>query len=166
MILFRENDHFAFPNLGTTMINLFRAATLEDWTDIMYTAWYGCDNYAMGPNNSVALLHVSRAPSLIYFLLLPLSSQPMLSPPCPCCRLHASHTHAWSQCRRGAVTGPADAAVDLQAATGKLGIGVLLLGDLHLRRCFLCSWARSRSGCSSRWTRQASAHGPPPPPTF
>ena len=42
MIFFHPIDPFAFPNLGTTMVNLFRAATLEDWTDIMYTSWYGC----------------------------------------------------------------------------------------------------------------------------
>ena len=27
------------------MVSLFRAATLEDWTDIMYTNVYGCANY-------------------------------------------------------------------------------------------------------------------------
>ena len=58
MIFFRPNDHFAFPDLGTTMVNLFRAATLEDWTDIMYTSWYGCDNYPMGPGGSnVTMIH-------------------------------------------------------------------------------------------------------------
>ena len=55
MIVFRANDPFAFPNLGATMVNLFRAATLEDWTDIMYTSWYGCKNYPMAPNSTQAV---------------------------------------------------------------------------------------------------------------
>ena len=34
-MLFRENDPFHFLNLHTAMLSLFRAATYEDWTDIM-----------------------------------------------------------------------------------------------------------------------------------
>ena len=34
-----------FKSLDTSMITLFRAATLEDWTDIMYIAMLGCTNY-------------------------------------------------------------------------------------------------------------------------
>lgn len=29
-------------------MTLFRAATLEDWTDIMYFGIYGCDSYKSG----------------------------------------------------------------------------------------------------------------------
>ena len=43
--LFRENDPIHFENLHLTLLSLFRVATLEDWTDIMYTAIYGCQNY-------------------------------------------------------------------------------------------------------------------------
>ena len=45
MIFFHDIDPFTFPNLGITMINLFRAATLEDWTDIMYFNVYGCKKW-------------------------------------------------------------------------------------------------------------------------
>eukprot|EP01052_Picozoa_sp_SAG31_P036492 SAG31_NODE_4563_length_3135_cov_6.260359_3_plen_51_part_00 len=34
--LFGKNDPFHFGSLGKAMLSLFRIATLEDWTDIMY----------------------------------------------------------------------------------------------------------------------------------
>jgi len=43
--LFRENDPVHFESLHLSLLSLFRVATLEDWTDIMYTAVYGCQNY-------------------------------------------------------------------------------------------------------------------------
>jgi voltage-gated sodium channel len=43
--LFRANDPVHFESLHLTLLSLFRVATLEDWTDIMYTAIYGCENY-------------------------------------------------------------------------------------------------------------------------
>ena len=43
--LFRENDPIHFESLHLTLLSLFRVATLEDWTDIMYTAIYGCQSY-------------------------------------------------------------------------------------------------------------------------
>ena len=43
--LFRENDPIHFESLHLSLLSLFRVATLEDWTDIMYTAVYGCQNY-------------------------------------------------------------------------------------------------------------------------
>jgi len=42
---FRENDPWHFGNLMDAMLSLFRASTLEDWTDIMYINIYGCDEY-------------------------------------------------------------------------------------------------------------------------
>jgi voltage-gated sodium channel len=47
--LFKHNDPFHFGNVGRAMVSLFRVATLEDWTDVMYFQTYGCDgwgNYA------------------------------------------------------------------------------------------------------------------------
>ena len=41
---FRENDPFHFGSLGVAMITLFRCATLEDWTDVMYINIFGCDS--------------------------------------------------------------------------------------------------------------------------
>ena len=33
---FRDNDPWHFSNIGITFVTLFRVATLEDWTDVMY----------------------------------------------------------------------------------------------------------------------------------
>ena len=43
--LFRGNDPIHFESLHLSLLSLFRVATLEDWTDIMYTAVYGCQSY-------------------------------------------------------------------------------------------------------------------------
>ncbi|MGB0579929.1 MAG: ion transporter [Limisphaerales bacterium] len=48
--LFRGNDPGHFGSLGLSMLSLFRVVTLEDWTDVMYTAMLGSDVYAaQGP---------------------------------------------------------------------------------------------------------------------
>lgn len=44
MMLFGMNDPFHFGSLGDSIITLFRASTLEDWTDIMYINFFGCDS--------------------------------------------------------------------------------------------------------------------------
>ena len=36
--LFHEHDQFHWNSLGISLITLFRVLTLEDWTDVMYTA--------------------------------------------------------------------------------------------------------------------------------
>lgn len=36
--LFRDHDPFHWDSLGTALLTLFRVMTLEDWTDVMYTA--------------------------------------------------------------------------------------------------------------------------------
>jgi voltage-gated sodium channel len=46
--LFSGNDPVHFGNLQLSMLSLFRIVTLEDWTDLMYTAMYGCDVYGYG----------------------------------------------------------------------------------------------------------------------
>lgn len=43
VFFFRDNDPDHFGTLGDALITLFRIATLEDWTDVMYTAIYGSD---------------------------------------------------------------------------------------------------------------------------
>lgn len=45
VVLFRANDPVHFGDLGIAMLSLFRIVTLEDWTDIMYIAMQGCNNY-------------------------------------------------------------------------------------------------------------------------
>ena len=45
VFLYGENDPIHFRNLQTAILSLFRVATLEDWTDIMYINMYGSDAY-------------------------------------------------------------------------------------------------------------------------
>ncbi|CAM9197022.1 unnamed protein product, partial [Heterosigma akashiwo] len=58
VFMFRDNDPANFGNLAITMLSLFRCATLEDWTDIMYINMLGCDVYDAGlysPANSTVI---------------------------------------------------------------------------------------------------------------
>lgn len=45
VFLFGKNDPIHFRNLQISVLSLFRAVTLEDWTDLMYTQMYGCAGY-------------------------------------------------------------------------------------------------------------------------
>ena len=45
VMVFGANDPIHFANLKIGVLSLFRVVTLEDWTDIMYIAMYGCQNY-------------------------------------------------------------------------------------------------------------------------
>ena len=45
VFIFGENDPVHFGHLPLAMLSLFRVVTGEDWTDVMYIAMYGCDNY-------------------------------------------------------------------------------------------------------------------------
>ena len=38
--LFSQNDPAHFSNIAISMLTLFRCATLEDWTDVMYINMY------------------------------------------------------------------------------------------------------------------------------
>ncbi len=44
-MFFGENDPVHFGNLQISALSLFRAVTLEDWTDLMYIQMFGCANY-------------------------------------------------------------------------------------------------------------------------
>lgn len=44
--LFSSNDPVSFGSLHMAMITLFRCATLEDWTDVMYTNMFGATKAA------------------------------------------------------------------------------------------------------------------------
>ena len=39
------DEHANFRNFGTAMLTLFRCATFEAWTDVMYINKFGCDRY-------------------------------------------------------------------------------------------------------------------------
>ena len=43
--IFSANDPIHFGSLQMSMLSLFRAVTLEDWTDLMYIQMYGCADY-------------------------------------------------------------------------------------------------------------------------
>ena len=43
--VFSKNDPVHFGDLGIAMVSLVRAATFEDWSDLMYIQMYGCNNY-------------------------------------------------------------------------------------------------------------------------
>ncbi|MCI5055993.1 MAG: ion transporter [Flavobacteriales bacterium] len=43
--IYGENDPIHFYDLQTSFLSLFRAVTLEDWTDLMYINMYGSDAY-------------------------------------------------------------------------------------------------------------------------
>eukprot|EP00605_Chrysophyceae_sp_TOSAG23-4_P002044 GSChrysophyteH1.ASY1.ANO1.2263.1 assembled CDS len=46
MLLFGANDPWHFGSLHMSFFSLFQAATLDDWTILMYVQQYGCDQYA------------------------------------------------------------------------------------------------------------------------
>ncbi len=58
-MFFSANDPIHFKTLELSMLSLFRAVTLEDWTDLMYIQMYGCANY--GYDGSEALCTDSHA---------------------------------------------------------------------------------------------------------
>jgi len=45
VIVFKQNDRFHFGNIPIAMVTLFRASTLEDWSDLMYINYFGCGDY-------------------------------------------------------------------------------------------------------------------------
>jgi voltage-gated sodium channel len=59
VFLFGQNDPIHFGNLQIALVSLFRAVTLEDWTDLMYIQMYGCAGYGYGDN--AALCTASQA---------------------------------------------------------------------------------------------------------
>lgn len=46
--LFRRNDPFAFGNVGLAMLTLYRLATFEAWTNLVYVNYYGCNSQNLG----------------------------------------------------------------------------------------------------------------------
>ena len=47
-LVYSVNDPVHFGDLSASFVSLFRAATMEDWTDIMYIQMYGCKQYNHG----------------------------------------------------------------------------------------------------------------------
>lgn len=53
VFLFSANDPIHFRDLPQAFISLFRAVTLEDWTDLMYIQTYGCNGYGYDGNEAL-----------------------------------------------------------------------------------------------------------------
>ena len=43
--LFSKSNPFYFSDIPTAMLLLYRIATLENWTDVLYVTTYGCDEF-------------------------------------------------------------------------------------------------------------------------
>jgi hypothetical protein len=43
------------------MVTLFRCATMEDWTDVMYVSMYGCNMYHYGNDEDIGKCENSEA---------------------------------------------------------------------------------------------------------
>ena len=88
---FTDNDPWHYGSLPRALLTLFRASTLEDWTDVMYLNIYGCAHYPfyvkrreMTPRNElyhctdssskniIAPLYVERALRAATTTMLPL----------------------------------------------------------------------------------------------
>jgi voltage-gated sodium channel len=94
---FQKNDPFHFGSLGQAMLTLFRCATLENWSQVMFINFYGCDsqyqsvlgNYMgkdggvpFGPDGALGERSVGLGTGYGYFFLNVCwhpSSQPMLA---------------------------------------------------------------------------------------
>jgi voltage-gated sodium channel len=60
-LLFAGNDPVHFATLPLSMLSLFRAVTLEDWTDLMYINQYGCNAYGYVGQQTEALCTAPEA---------------------------------------------------------------------------------------------------------
>lgn len=79
VIIFGANDPLTMGTLHIAFLTLFRCATLEDWTDVMYTAMYGCEEYGYVGNEDICL-HNSANPelSVMYFVSFIILSSMMI----------------------------------------------------------------------------------------
>jgi voltage-gated sodium channel len=72
--LFGANDPIHFGTLHISMLSLFRAVTLEDWTDLMYIQMYGCEGYGYGGSEALCIASSARpalgAAFFVSFVLL------------------------------------------------------------------------------------------------
>ncbi|HBU59221.1 MAG TPA: potassium transporter [Verrucomicrobiales bacterium] len=72
--LFSENDPVHFRNLQTSMLSLFRAVTLEDWTDLMYINMYGSANYGYDESTYAALANIGISEDKVVSTASPLAA--------------------------------------------------------------------------------------------
>ena len=72
--LFSDNDPVHFRNLQTSMLSLFRAVTLEDWTDLMYINMYGSANYGYDESTYAALANIGISEDKVVSTASPLAA--------------------------------------------------------------------------------------------
>lgn len=60
VLFFSGNDPIHFKDLQTSMLSLFRAVTLEDWTDLMYIQMHGCDQYGYDGNEGLCTAPIAQ----------------------------------------------------------------------------------------------------------
>ncbi len=72
VFLFAANDPFHFRDLQNAFVTLFGVVTLEGWTDIMYTAMFGCQAYPVegGACEHPHVMPIGAAAYFISFVLL------------------------------------------------------------------------------------------------
>lgn len=76
---FGKNDPVHLGTLHIAVLSLFRAATLEDWTDIMYIAMEGCENYGYdGMEDMCTDSYALPLVSAIYFVTFIILSSMMI----------------------------------------------------------------------------------------
>jgi len=51
-LFFGGNDPARFGSVAMAMLSLFQISTTASWTSIVYTTWFGCENYLGDPYNS------------------------------------------------------------------------------------------------------------------
>jgi voltage-gated sodium channel len=82
--MFGKNDPWHFGKLHVAMLSLFRIATYEDWTDIMYINIFGCDMWNYNSDDSLPSRDMCVAPggkgalAAFYFVLFAMISAMVL----------------------------------------------------------------------------------------
>ena len=70
-MFFRTNDPTHFGSLHVSMLTLYRCATLEDWTDVMYINMYGCHKWGYDEHpEEVRYYNTMHSITLHYITLL------------------------------------------------------------------------------------------------
>jgi hypothetical protein len=75
--IFSANDPWHFGDISKALITLVRAATFDDWTDVMYLNMYGCDRWESGDGDAVTECtdsHGQWSVSVLYFCVFVLAS--------------------------------------------------------------------------------------------
>lgn len=82
--MFGRNDPWHFGKLDRAMLSLFRIATYEDWTDIMYINIFGCDLWNYNSDDSLPSSSMCEHPdgkgaiAAIYFVVFAMISAMVL----------------------------------------------------------------------------------------